>query len=148
MKIRYLKFKNWLLTALAGLVGIPTSCTFAEEYGTPEATYNVKGTVMNAEGETIAGIGVRRVYVDDKGHKYQDTTGTDGRFDVKLFAFPGMDSVQVDFHDIDGSQHGQYHDTTVKVSFNGAEFTGGDGNWYEGEATREINVTLQREENQ
>ena len=40
MKIRYLKFKNWLLTLAAAAMGIQFgSC--AVEYGTPVATYHV-----------------------------------------------------------------------------------------------------------
>ena len=67
MKIRYLKFKNWLLTLAAAALGI--NCTeCAVEYGTPEATYHVKGTVSDPDGKPIPGIEVNHY-----GHPY-DTT--------------------------------------------------------------------------
>ena len=150
MKIKYLKLKNWLLVSLAGLLGINISCDTAEEYGCPEASYRVKGTVVNEEGEPIAGIGVGRGYlsasiVHDEDWRFFDTTDADGKFDV-LTGYQDIDNlVPIDFHDTDGESNDLYSDTTVQVSFKGVPLAGGHG-WYEGEATREISVTLQRAE--
>ncbi len=46
-----------------------------------------------------------------------------------------------------GCPEDEYHnvDTTVNVSFEGARFSGGDGNWFEGTATKEITVTLNKQ---
>lgn len=141
--------KNWLLVSLGSLLGLPVGCTLPMEYGCPEATYRVKGTVVNEEGEPIEGIGVMKIdSYDDNLHRpveyYKDTTGADGRFDVSTIDFPNTDTIKVAFHDVDGEQNGSYRDTVVSVSFVGVHFTGGNGNWYEGEATQTIDVTLQR----
>lgn len=39
----------------------------------------------------------------------------------------------------------RYVDTTVNVSFEGARFSGGDGDWFDGTATKEITVTLNKQ---
>lgn len=46
-----------------------------------------------------------------------------------------------------GCPEDEYHnvDTTVNVSFEGARFSGGDGNWFEGTSTKEITVTLNKQ---
>ena len=149
MKIKYLKLKNWLLVSLGGLLGLPVGCTLPMEYGCPEATYRVKGIVTDEQGNPVAGIGVMKSgYYDDDLHRaieyYKDTTGVDGMFEVSTIDSPNIDNLKVAFFDIDGEQNGSYRDTVVSVSFVGAQFTGGDGNWYEGQATQTVNVTLQR----
>ena len=143
MKISYLKLKSWLLVALGGLMGV--GCTYCE-YGTPEGTYHVKGTVTNSKGAPVAGIGVGQVNTTVDGIvmpdlRFQDTTGADGRYDVGFFAMPG-DRVNVDFVDLDGQENGFYGDTVVAVSASREDFQGGDGEWNYGTADIELDVTL------
>ena len=147
MKIKYLKLKHWLLVTLGGLLGISmTGCTIECEYGCPEGTYHVKGTVTNSKGAPVAGIGVGQVYTVADGTvmpdmRFQDTTDADGRFDVDFFALSD-NQVNVNFVDIDGSENGLYRDTTIAVSAPASEFHGGDGNWNYGTAEIDLNVTL------
>lgn len=143
MKIKYLKVKNWLLVSLASLLGISTGCG-GEEYGCPEADYRVKGTVVDEQGAPVEGIGVMKRY-EAHVNSYADTTDAEGRFDVKQSHSPVYSYIPVEFHDTDSNQHGLYADTTVNVSFEGARFSGGDGNWFEGTATKEITVTLNKQ---
>ena len=152
MKIKYLKVKNWLLLSLASLLGISTGCSTGcggEEYGCPEADYRVKGTVVDEQGAPVEGIGVMKRYEAHENrvtqYSYADTTDAEGRFDVKQSSSPGYSYIPVEFHDTDSNQHGLYADTTVNVSFEGARFSGGDGNWFEGTATKEITVTLNKQ---
>ena len=65
MKIRYLKLKNWLIAAMSGLLGLNLGCDkfFVEEYGCPEATYHLKGTVTNEDGQPIEGIGMGMAHI-------------------------------------------------------------------------------------
>ena len=152
MKIKYLKLKNWLLVTLGGMLGVnfagcdeilsPTC-----EYGTPEATYHVKGTVTNANGQPIPGIGVR-IY-DPWGEEpdttmssiYSDTTDAEGRYSV-IFerSFPGS-TLPLKFNDIDGEANGSYLDTVVYISTDNVQTNGGDG-WYEGEGIITQDVVL------
>ena len=137
MKIKYLKLKNWLLASLAGMLGINmSSCGL--EYGCPEAKYTVKGKVTNPLGEPIPGIKVT-------GNWDNDITSASGDYILSAIVDPlyPEDTRQIVFADVDSSANGSYQNDTVPVTFQHSELTGGDGNWYEGSATKTLNVTLQ-----
>ena len=151
MKIKYLKLKSWLLVALGGLVGINLSnCETECEYGCPEGTYHVKGTVTNVKGEPIEGIAVVNAYESSDGYVMSeyglDTTGPDGRYEVSVYGLPDWPS-PVGFRDIDDEQNGSYNDKVVPVSAPSEAFYGGDGNWNRGSANVELNVTLTEKTN-
>ena len=152
MKIKYLKLKNWLLVTLGGLLGVTLAGCEEQimtcEYGTPEATYHVKGTVTNAEGQPIKGIGV----VPSKGwdstgdsvrvDRYLDTTDADGRYNVTFDChFPRTD-ISLELNDIDGVENGNYQDTIVTIKTDATPLTGASDHWYEGEGTIIQNVVM------
>ena len=138
MKIKYLKLKNWLLISLAGVLGVNVSCDqMTEEYGCPMADFNVKGKVTDADGNAIRGIKVEMDY-------YCDATDANAYYSVRANSIPGdVSRFDVYFADIDGSENGLFENDTVGVSFTRSELTGGDGHWYEGAATKTLDVTLQ-----
>lgn len=138
MKIKYLKLKNWLLLSLAGLLGINVSCDeMVSEYGCPVADYKIKGKVSDPNGNPITGIEVETRWV-------KDTTKSDGSYALLINDFPvETNTFDVAFTDIDGAENGLYKNDTVPVTFQHSELSDGDGNWYEGSATKTLNVTLQ-----
>ena len=138
MKIKYLKLKNWLLVSLAGLLGINLSCVGGEEYGCPEARFNVKGKVTDPNGTPIPGI-----QVEMGSYGPRDTTDAAGQYSATLMSFPETQTFEIGFTDIDGTENGLYKNDTVPITFQRSELTGGDGHWYEGSATKTLNVTLQ-----
>ena len=140
MKIKYLKLKNWFLVSLAGLMGVNmSSCGL--EYGCPEANYTVKGKVTDPSGEPIPGIKVT-------GNWDNDITSASGDYILSARVEPlyPEETIQIVFADVDSSENGSYQNDTVPVTFQYSELTGGDGHWYEGSATKTLNVTLQRVE--
>ncbi len=151
MKVKYLKLKNWMIVTAGSLLGVHlVGCEGVPEpdmYGSPETTFRVKGTVADADGHPIAGIGVGSFDMSQTGPDgvvvpgidYRDTTDAEGRFDVSYRDFSDTETIRVDFHDIDGEQNGSYRPQVENVSFRGAEFRNQS-------ATREIEVTLQRDE--
>lgn len=141
MKIKYLKLKNWLLVSLSGLLGFNLSCVRVDEYGCPEANFNVKGKVTAPNGTPIPGI---QVEMDSYGPR--DTTDADGQYSVTSMSFPQTQTFNIAFSDIDSIENGLYKNDTVPVTFQRTEITGGDGHWYEGSATKTLNVTLQPKE--
>ena len=160
MKIRYLKLKKWLLVTLGGLLGVSlascdkdpfgTSC----EYGTPEATYHVKGAVVDEQGHPITGIGVlKQTEWSDESNSfvttgYQDTTDQNGNYNITLrYTFPRQ-PISLDFNDFDGAQNGHYLDTIVTSSTEDIPLTDGDGRWFEGEGTITINVRMKEKTNE
>ena len=139
MRIKYHKLKNWLLATAAGLLGMNVSCErfFMAEYGCPEADYEVKGRVTTQGNVPIEGIEV------SLNEYHADTTDADGRYYLSYGNFPyERDTANVTFSDIDGEANGHYADTTVQVVFNRSDLHGGDGHWYEGRATKEMDVKL------
>ncbi len=140
MKIKYLKFKNWLLATMAGLLGINmSSCELvAMEYGCPSANFNVKGKVTDPQGNPIPGIQVT-------GNWDNDITNASGDYSLSATADPPYpeNTIQIVFADVDSSENGSYRDDTASVVFRHSDLTGGDGHWFEGSATKTLNVTLQ-----
>lgn len=140
MKIKYLKFKSWLYASLAAVMGINMSCDYmVEEYGTPWARYQVKGTVTNEQGAPVEGILVsldwEKTLTDNKGD-YEVASG-----------YPGDNGeLELSFKDIDSTENGLYADTSLRVSFRDVPLQGGDGNWFEGAATVKQDVTLRKKE--
>ena len=140
MKIKYLKLKNWLLVSLAGLLGVNmSSCGL--EYGCPEAKYTVKGKVTDPSGEPRPGIKVT-------GNWDNDITSASGDYILSARVVPlyPEETIQIVFADVDSSENGSYRNDTASVVFRHSDLTGGDGHWYEGSATKTLNVTLQPEE--
>ena len=134
MKIRYLKFKNWLLTLAAAAMGIQFgSC--AVEYGTPEATYHVKGTVTDPNGQPIPGI-----QISNYGYPI-DTTDAQGNYSYAHQDFP-RHPIPITFSDIDSTLNGSYQDTTVSLPTTGIHLSGGDGNWNFGHGLVQFDITL------
>lgn len=152
MKIKYLKLKNWLWVTLGALFGINISCesNVACEYGAPEATYTVKGQVSNTDGVPVSGIQVKMDYSKDLtndniwGYSNTILTDSNGQYSISTIQFPNLDTMYLQFRDIDSTENGHYADTIVEVSFKEADFYGADGNWYQGAATITRNVQLRR----
>ena len=139
MRIKYHKLKNWLLATAAGLLGLNVGCerVIQCEYGCPEADYEVKGRVTTMDDVPIEGIEVSLSRFN------ADTTDADGRYYLSYGNFPyEHDTANVTFSDIDGEANGHYADTTVQVVFHRSDLHGGDGHWYEGRATKEMDVKL------
>jgi putative lipoprotein (rSAM/lipoprotein system) len=142
MKNRILKYQNKIIAFFISILGIGGACTFGgceygtiAEYGTPNATFVVRGKVMNEDGANISNI---RVVM------YQDSTltNTNGQYEVETVDFPTVREFQIRFEDIDGAVNNEYQKLDTVVVFVDPEFQGADGSWYHGETSKEFNVKL------
>jgi len=156
MKIKrtFIKGTNWALAGLIGLLGF-TNCNDdgRVEYGTPNADYTVKGTVVDkVSKKPIAGIRVSYgspYLVPEYGilpTPYREMssviTNTNGEYKLTDNFFPvGKNQIPVFVSDIDGQENGLYSDTILNVDFKNAEHTTGKG-WYDGEFTVTVDVEL------
>ena len=142
MKLKYLKLRHWLIAVGAAALGMNVGCerTMMCEYGTPEATYHVKGRVTAPDGTPVPGIEVSQNWGAESRHPF-DTTDAQGNFKTTVRSFPG-EPIQLTFTDIDSTENGSYLDTTVHVATRDVPLSGGDGHWYRGEGTVNVNVTL------
>ena len=158
MKINrtFIKGTNWALAGLISLLGF-TNCEKEArlEYGTPNADYTVKGTVVDkANGKPIEGIRVGYDSGPQMGVMYgvQPTpykpkvsvlTDAQGEFKLTENTFPASDQIiPVFVDDIDGEKNGLFQSDTLHVDFSKAEHSGKTNSWYEGEYTVTVNVEL------
>lgn len=95
-----------LIAAVLAVLGVTaTGCeSQAEMYGTPHATFKIRGTVtQEATQEPVEGI---RVLLGNKGY-YYDTLHTDAQGKYEFISRGMMlDMVCVKVEDVDGAAHG------------------------------------------
>lgn len=145
----FLSFTNKILAGLLSLLGFSLAACDkmgSAEYGTPHADYEIKGKVVNNQGTPIPDIQVEvSDSIPESGWMYKDTIYTDanGEFHWKRGDFPRM-TFQLISRDIDEEKNGgQFVPKTTFVSFRNADYRGGD-TWYEGKATLETEITLDK----
>ncbi len=137
MKIKILKTYNVLITGLLTILGFATACDSKDEYGTPSTKFIVKGKVISSETDQP----IENIRVSMEG----DTTYTDANGDynvVDKWGFPTEQTYNIEFQDIDGNANGEFSDLDTIVEFKDPKFSGGDGDWYLGETSKEFNVKL------
>ena len=159
MSRKLIKGTNWALAGLLTTIGF-SSCEKTKdmpaEYGTPHASYTVKGKVTDEAGKGLDSIRVTipsmelvtnttSTFIPD--HPYakvpvNDTlyTQNDGSFECKFEQFP-LDTLKLNFKFEDISDNQRIESDSVTVAFPSSDLSGGEG-WYAGEATQEITVKL------
>jgi len=136
-----------VITALLALLGF--SCPFyaAGEYGTPHATYKVKGVVVSeADDSPIEGI---RAALNRERSSYTYTiattyTDSEGYFFLQGSEFPNL-KLHVELLDVDGEKNGSFARLEVEADFRYKTFTGSSG-WYEGEAELDLGIIRMKPE--
>ncbi len=132
---------NKLILALLALLGF--SCIPDDpklEYGMPSADYKAYGSIIDESTlEKLSNIQVAMqgdtVYSDENGN-----------YEIKAVNLSQSQMVTIDFEDINGSLNGVYLPKDTLVDFSDVDFTNGDGGWYSGEKTKEINIELSPDE--
>ena len=128
-------------SACSKLIDAPT------EYGTPNATYRISGSVMTKSGDPIGSVQVALKFVvphTEDQYLLRDTLYSDssGRFAKEVRVFP-VSSIKMTFSDIDGEQNGgEYQSQTVSVTPVMTEK--GNGHWYEGAYNVKYDAVLER----
>ncbi|MDH6306613.1 putative lipoprotein (rSAM/lipoprotein system) [Parabacteroides sp. PF5-5] len=150
-----IKGTNWALAGLLSLVGYSCSNNnedeLVAEYGTPHASYAIKGKVTNESHEAIPYLQVEVIKHEGEDNYFQDidTLYTDKNGDFSwentLVSFGSDISVDVITQDIDGNANGSYLSDTTTVSFKSEDMTGPTGHWYFGKAEKEIAIVLKEE---
>lgn len=151
----YLSISNKILAGLLTLLGLSTtSCGSECEYGSPYATYDIKGKVVNEKGTAIPDMQVIIPAPDTDNEEdlfvYRDTllTNSTGEFNKRLEvgSFGEDITFKIAIQDIDGEANGGlFEDTVTEVTFKKEDLKGGDGNWYAGNAKKDITITMKRD---
>ena len=124
-----------LLAFILGILGVQTSCNPNAEYGSPVADFKIHGCVTSdSTGEAIKDMEVVCYYTH-----YSDSLAN---YQITREASPENQTFIVHFHDTDSTLYGSYQDFDTAVTFQDPQFTGGNGDWYVGETSKEINVQL------
>ena len=138
----------WLLNSILLLLGF-SSCDSngSEMYGTPYATYSLKGKVVDAQKQPIPDIEVKikerhgSVYYS---HTAPLKTNASGEFSFKESFSTGGDFRLV-ARDVDGTANGSFKSDSIEITMD--KPSGGDGSWFQGSASEEdIVITLQKDE--
>lgn len=150
----YLSVSNKILAGVLTLLGFSiTSCGADDEYGSPYATYEIKGKVVSEEGNAIPNIQIIIPAPDaiDDGNMYihRDTILTDssGDFQTQLSdSYFSVDyTIKIATKDIDGEANGGlFEEKTTEVAFNRDDLKGASGYWYLGHATKKVTITMKQ----
>ena len=140
---KFLSTYNLILTALLSMLGF-SNCTIVEpkdEYGSPSATFKVNGKVT----DLLTNRAIKDIKVLMQGDSNHNES--ERRFSLSQVSFPADQSFIIQFKDIDGAANGgQFQPKDTLVEFKDPQFTNGDGSWYQGETSLELNLNLEPEE--
>lgn len=152
VKKRFSLYYQFLYAWLLTILGFQTSCeviTPRAEYGSPHAKFKINGKINNAStNKAIEGIQIamfEQYLSADTTMLYPlDSTlsHTDGFYELISNSFASNVIFKIVVKDIDGELNGAYSNIDTLVEFVDPQFTGGDGSWYYGEASKQINITL------
>ena len=143
MKDLIVRVSAWLLCLIG--FGSSVACSpgmVADEYGSPCASYEVKGKVTDQQGEPIQGIQVRC------GAMYDEPvyTDSDGSYQLSGGGFP-REKIEVEFKDVDGEENGGAFAART-VSAETVQVQEGAGNWDFGVYEAVVNAELSLEQPQ
>lgn len=150
MKKKYLKVSNCLLTGMLALLGCSSNEPFNDpdivlEYGTPSATYQIKGKVV--DHTTKEPLRDMKVIVtpnnNSKEYFSKDTllTSNDGTFAKDFDHIFPCDEIKVVAQDTTGN----YGKDSTQVAITKKDYvTGSSGNWFVGIAKKEVTVTMKK----
>ncbi len=151
----YLSVSNKILAGLLTLVGY--SCGDNNkgllcEYGSPHASYEIKGKVVDETGKTIPNIQITLPSEANPDYFYmlKDTLKSDeqGEFDasIELTSFGEDVTFTIKTEDIDELENGgAFEETMTEVSFKEEDLKDASGNWNFGNAQKEITITMKRD---
>lgn len=149
-----IKCSNWALAGMLTLMGFNVSCDDENggdgggmvEYGTPHASYVIKGKVVDPANNPIPNIQIKcaaeHSYSEGQKFVVADSTNTDdsGAFHATFGVFP-TEKIKVIATDIDGKLNGSFEKDSVEVTIHKEDYKNGS-HWNKGEATKEVTLTL------
>lgn len=137
VQIKMLKSYNVLIAGLLAIIGFASSCDSKDEYGTPSAKFIVNGKVTSSETEQPI-ENIRVIMQNDTSY-----TNTEGIYQVTdKYGFPADQTYSIKFQDVDGEINDEFNNLDTIVKFTDPKFSGGDGDWYSGETSKEFDVKL------
>lgn len=157
VRISLLKKFNTLLGLLLAILGFSVSCDpiTQVEYGTPSADFKIIGKIESvATNNAIEGIQVTMKRKVETSDSTAQLIGVDsilsvanGTYElIEYGGFPDDKIYYINVHDIDGDLNGSYQEMDTTIEFIDPSYSGGDGNWDKGLASKELNIKLKPKE--
>lgn len=140
------RFIYWLLTVLGfgSLVGCERDIPVM--YGVPSADYEMKGKVLDADGDPIKGIKIEvQTYIATPEARTiaRKFSLDDGTYDINVSTFP-VNKLRIIAQDVDGAENGgEFEEKTIELDFSKVEATGDKGAWYSGKFSLEQDIVLE-----
>lgn len=112
------------------------------EYGSPYATYEIKGTVTNEVGEAIADIKIQALSEEGTHPLFEPTlTNSQGNFTISGNTFP-VAALNVSAIDIDGEKNGNYETKDNLITITEDDRIENGKEWYSGKFSKEIAIKM------
>lgn len=121
-------------------------CGGLDMYGTPSATYEVKGKVCDTDGNPIKGIKIvlQDDATDPNPYEIAESQSLEnGDYTIRNTTLP-RSKLYLSVEDIDGAANGgEFEEQTIELDFSKVEATGDKGAWYEGTKSLEKQIVMQ-----
>lgn len=115
-------------------------------YGSPSTTYEVKGKVLDNEGNPINGIKIvlQDDATDPNPYEIAESQSLEnGDYKIRNTTFP-TNKLYLSVEDVDGTANGgEFEEQTIELDFSKVEATGDKGAWYEGTKSLEKQIVMQ-----
>jgi putative lipoprotein (rSAM/lipoprotein system) len=125
-------------------------CEVPVMYGSPSADYEIKGKVLDADGDPIKGIKVEvQTYVagPEPIPIIRKFSLDDGTYDASVQTFP-VSKLRLVAQDVDGVENGgEFAERTIELDFSKIEYTGDKDAWYSGKKSLEQDIVLEEKTN-
>ena len=128
-----------ILAIILAWLGFSCDWLFVGAYGTPSATYKVKGVVVSEKDDAPI-EGIRAVFKIQPDATWGAETGyTDSKGVFNLKNLDGYDDkLYVELTDVDGEKNGSFRDTTVIADFSHVKFKG--SSWENREVEKDLGI--------
>ena len=148
MKIRFFRWYNVVLTALLAILGYGCSKDdYVCEYGTPNADYQLMGTVTDDAGKPVDGIlvSIEEKYGDYWENLTSKKTEYGGSYHVYFNTWPESSSTKIIIQDIDGDANGgEFANDTIDIDYKSGKKVKEGGSWYAGAWQITQNIQLKK----
>lgn len=125
-------------------------CGGLDMYGTPSATYEVKGKVCDTDGNPIKGIKIalQDDATDPNPYEIAESQSLEnGDYTIRNTTFP-RSKLYLSVEDIDGTANGgEFEEKTVELDFSKIKYTGESDGWYHGKKSLEQDIVLEEKTN-
>jgi putative lipoprotein (rSAM/lipoprotein system) len=144
------RFYSLLILAIIAIVMFETSCNQEDTIERPSAKFILQGTVLSAK-DTLPIKDIQVVILSDTIGIDTVLTDQNGKYKlIDSLGIPAEVTYVIKFRDVDNEliSSNERIDSTLTYQFKNPTFLKGDGHWFIGETSSELNVILKSKKNE